>query len=144
MCYVVQNYDTSLKEADESHSCDKNYELPDGRKILIGKERFQATEILFNPKLAKSDTKPVQQFCYESIMKCDEDVRRDLYQNVILTGGTTLFQGLGERLLIELDDLAPPTHKVKILAAPERQFSVWLGGSILASLSTFATMWINK
>lgn len=47
MCYVVNNYEEALKEADESHSCEKNYELPDGRKILIGYERFKCAETLF-------------------------------------------------------------------------------------------------
>jgi len=34
--------------------------------------------------------------------------------------------------------------KVKVVAPPERKYSVWIGGSILSSLSTFATMWITK
>mgnify|MGYP000037954103 FL=1 len=49
MCYVVNDFDAALKEAEDSHACEKNYELPDGRKILIGKERFKATEIMFKP-----------------------------------------------------------------------------------------------
>ena len=76
--------------------------------------------------------------------KCDNDVRKDLFQNIILSGGSTLFEGMGERLWQEIHQLAPPTNKTKILAPPERKYSVWLGGSILASLSTFQTMWINK
>lgn len=52
MCYVVNNYEEALKEADESHACEKNYELPDGRKILIGYERFKCAEILFSPQHA--------------------------------------------------------------------------------------------
>ena len=48
MCYVVGDYDAAMKEADENHACEKNYELPDGRKILIGNERFGCPEILFN------------------------------------------------------------------------------------------------
>ena len=79
MCYVVNDYDNSLKEAEENHACDKNYELPDGRKILIGKERFQATEILFNPKMAKFEHKGVHQYCFESVTKCDSEVRKDLF-----------------------------------------------------------------
>lgn len=79
MCYVVTDYESALKEAEENHACDKNYELPDGRKILIGNERFKATEILFNPKNAKFDHRGVQQYCYESVTKCDADVRKDLF-----------------------------------------------------------------
>jgi actin-related protein len=46
-CYVVGDFNAAIKEASESNSCEKNYELPDGRKILIGKERFECPEILF-------------------------------------------------------------------------------------------------
>eukprot|EP00347_Sterkiella_histriomuscorum_P015020 403358614 len=144
MCYVVNNYEEALKEADESHACEKNYELPDGRKILIGYERFKCAEILFSPQHAGHDLEGVHKYTYDSVMKCDVDVRRDLFQNIILSGGSTLFEGMGERMWQEIHQLAPSTNKIKILAPPERKYSVWLGGSILASLSTFQTMWINK
>ena len=52
MCYVVNDYEAAKAEAEENHACEKNYELPDGRKILIGNERFRATEILFTPREA--------------------------------------------------------------------------------------------
>lgn len=144
MCYVVNNYDEAIKESEESHSCEKNYELPDGRKILIGNERFKCSEILFQPHLAGHELEGVHKYVYDSVSKCDNDVRKDLFQNIILSGGSTLFEGMGERLWQEIHQLAPPTNKTKILAPPERKYSVWLGGSILASLSTFQTMWINK
>ena len=47
ICLVVNDFEAAKKEAEESHACEKNYELPDGRKILIGSERFRATEMLF-------------------------------------------------------------------------------------------------
>lgn len=144
MCYVVNDFDTAMKEAEESHACEKNYELPDGRKILIGNERFRCPEILFQPQHASHELEGVHKYCYDSVMKCDVDVRRDLFQNIILSGGSTLFEGMGERMWQEIHQLAPSTNKIKILAPPERKYSVWLGGSILASLSTFQTMWINK
>lgn len=144
MCYVVNDFDAAMKEAEESHACEKNYELPDGRKILIGNERFRCAEILFQPQHAGHELEGVHKYCYDSVMKCDVDVRRDLFQNIILSGGSTLFEGMGERMWQEIHQLAPSTNKIKILAPPERKYSVWLGGSILASLSTFQTMWINK
>jgi actin len=147
MCYVVNDYENALKEAEDSHSCEKNYELPDGRKILIGNERFRATEIMFNPVQAGKEhehLEGIHKYCYDSVQKCDMDIRKDLFQNIILSGGSTLFDGMGERMWQEIHTLAPSTSKIKILASPERKFSVWLGGSILASLSTFQTMWINK
>lgn len=77
-------------------------------------------------------------------MKCDVDVRKDLYNNIVLSGGTTMFPGIAERLSKEVSALAPSSMKIKVVAPPERKFSVWIGGSILSSLSTFQTMWITK
>jgi actin-related protein len=76
-------------------------------------------------------------------MKCDVDIRKDLYGNVVLSGGTTMFAGIADRMQKELVNLALPM-KIKIIAPPERKYSVWIGGSILASLSTFGQMWISK
>lgn len=70
-------------------------------------------------------------------MKCDLDVRKDLYANIVLSGGTTMFTGIAERLSKEMVNRAPSTMKIKVLAPPERKYSVWIGGSILSSLSTF-------
>lgn len=144
MTVVVNNYDEAEKDAEQSHACEKNYELPDGRKILIGKERFQCPEILFNPGMANFDCEGVHKYCFDSVMKCDNDVRKDLFANIILSGGSTLFESMGERLWQEIHTLTPQSGRIKVLAPPERLFSVWLGGSILASLSTFQTMWITK
>lgn len=77
-------------------------------------------------------------------MKCDVDIRKDLYGNVVLSGGTTMYDGIGDRLNKELTSLAPSTMKIKVVAPPERKYSVWIGGSILSSLSTFQQMWITK
>uniref|UniRef100_A0A8C7G2Y7 Actin alpha 1, skeletal muscle n=2 Tax=Oncorhynchus TaxID=8016 RepID=A0A8C7G2Y7_ONCKI len=78
------------------------------------------------------------------IMKCDIDIRKDLYANNVLSGGTTMYPGIADRMQKEITALAPSTMKIKIIAPPERKYSVWIGGSILASLSTFQAMWITK
>ena len=70
-------------------------------------------------------------------MKCDVDIRKDLYANTVLSGGTTMYPGIADRMQKEITALAPSTMKIKIIAPPERKYSVWIGGSILASLSTF-------
>uniref|UniRef100_A0AAY4CKB6 Actin n=1 Tax=Denticeps clupeoides TaxID=299321 RepID=A0AAY4CKB6_9TELE len=80
----------------------------------------------------------------EDIMKCDIDIRKDLYANNVLSGGTTMYPGIADRMQKEITALAPSTMKIKIIAPPERKYSVWIGGSILASLSTFQQMWITK
>ena len=142
--HVVGDFQEAMREADETHQCEKNYELPDGRKILIGNERFRCPEILFTPSLAGHDLEGVHKYCFDSVMKCDQDVRKDLFANIILSGGSTLFEGMAERMWHEMHALAPTNNRIKVLAPPERKYSVWLGGSILASLSTFQTMWITK
>jgi len=77
-------------------------------------------------------------------MACDLDVRKELYNNIVMSGGTTMFEGIQERLNKEIVALAPSTMKIKVVAPAERKFSVWIGGSILSSLATFQTMWITK
>ena len=80
----------------------------------------------------------------EALTKCDVDVRKDLYSNVVMSGGTTMYQGIPERVQKEIKALAPDSMTIKIIAPPERKYSVWLGGSILSSLSTFEEMWITR
>jgi centractin len=65
------------------------------------------------------------------------DLRKSLYTNIVLSGGSTLCKGFGDRLLQEVKKLALKDIKIKISAPPERKYSTWIGGSILASLSTF-------
>ncbi|CAE7912554.1 unnamed protein product, partial [Symbiodinium necroappetens] len=81
---------------------------------------------------------------FRSIMRCDLDVRRDLFSNIVLSGGSTMFPGIGERMTKELSALAPSTVRIKVVVPPERKYSVWIGGSILSSLTTFQRMWISK
>jgi len=100
--------------------------------ITVGNERFRCPEALFQPECT-----------YNSIMKCDVDIPKDLYGNVVLSGGTTIFPGIADRMQNELVSLAPSTMKIKIIAPTERKYSVWIG-SILSSLSTFQQMWISK
>jgi actin-related protein len=145
LCYVVhQNFDSELKESAENSSVEKTYDLPDQRSITIGNERFRCPEILFQPKHAGKEIEGIHKYAYDSIMKCDVDIRKDLFSNIILAGGSTLFEGIGERMWYEIHQLASSNNKIKVLAPPERKYSVWLGGSILAALATFQTMWINK
>jgi len=77
-------------------------------------------------------------------MNCDLDVRRELYNNIVMSGGTTMFNGIAERLQKEIVELAPKSMKIKVIAPEERKYSVWLGGSILSSLSTFQSMWVTR
>jgi len=144
LAYVAEDYESELAKADTSSDIEKNYELPDGQVITVGAERFRCPEVLFKPSLIGKEQEGIHKLAYESIMKCDVDIRRDLYTNTVLSGGTTMFPNIDVRLTKEMTSLAPASIKVKIVAPPERKYSVWIGGSILSSLSTFQEMWISK
>merc|ERR1712154_613397 len=121
LSYIALDYDTEMKAATESSEKEKTYELPDGNIITVGSERFRCPEVLFQPSMVGKEAAGVHDTTFQSIMKCDVDIRKDLYANVVLSGGTTMFAGIGERMTKELTALAPSTMKIKVVAPPERK-----------------------
>jgi actin-related protein len=144
LSYVAIDYEEELAKADTSSELEQNYELPDGQVITVGAERFRCPEVLFKPNFIGLEQEGVHKLTFQSIMKCDVDIRKDLYNNIVMSGGTTMFNGVAERMQKEIKALAPDSMTIKIIAPPERKYSVWIGGSILSSLSTFEEMWISK
>jgi actin-related protein len=83
----------------------------------------------------------------DNINSCDIDIKKELYSNILLTGGNMLFGNTMQQILGKVSELAPPNAKVKAVAmvAPhERVYSGWIGGSIVTSLSSFQSYWVGK
>ena len=104
---------------------EKTYDLPDGHSIItVDSERFRCPEVLFQPSFVGKEASGIHDTTFQSIMKCDVDICKDLYANVVLSGGNTMFPGIGKHVTKELTALAPSTMKIKVVAPPERKYSV--------------------
>ncbi|KAH0679609.1 hypothetical protein KY285_011844 [Solanum tuberosum] len=135
--YVALDFEQEIEKAKNRCSVEKAFELPSGQVLNVGAERFRCPEVLFQPSLLRMGSTGIHEKVYNSIMKSDVDIRKDLFANIVLSGGSTMFPGIAERMSKEITALAPRGTKIKVVAPPERKYSTWIGGSILASVNSF-------
>lgn len=85
------------------------------RLITVDSARFKAPEGLLKSELLGVDSQTLPQLIKEVITKCPMDLRREMWQSIYLSGGTTLIDGFPERLEAELKDIAPPSVTVQVI-----------------------------
>ena len=144
MCYVAMDFDAECKK----DGLKKEYELPDGGKINVDKAPFECVEGLFIPRLFDGEEKEellgVGGCVGKVVGKMEVDKRKDMYGNIVLCGGSSMFKGIVERLEKEVKGVAGGDGEfVKIVAGEDRMWSAWIGGSILCEMSSFDT-WITS
>jgi actin-related protein len=144
LCYVAKNYKSECASVSEDpRPFEKSFELPDGSKVHLAKERFQCAEAIFQPHLlGKTNDAGICESVVQTIKSCS-DIRDTLLENIVLSGGNSMFPGVTSRLvdgIIALDHKSKP----KVYADPARSYTSWIGSSILSSLPTFGSMRVTK
>jgi len=102
MCFVAQDFDAELKQATEHSSIEKVYKLPGEKPLILKEERIKCSELLFQPPQFGKELDGIHKFTHDSIIKCDNDIRRDLFKNIVLAGGCTMFEGMKDRMKKEI------------------------------------------
>ena len=144
--YVAERYAEELeKKADDDAELTREFELPDGQAVAVAHERFRCAEILFKPSILQQEHPSMSAFVAETIKSCDIDVRKELSNNIVLSGGNTRFPGFQARLQNEVAAYFPGMFgNVNVVAAPDRQNLVWAGGAVIASLDSFEPLWLTR
>jgi actin-related protein len=144
VCDIKEKRAYVALDFDRERGAPADYEMPDGTTLSLSTEPFQCAEILFRPSFAGSAAVGVADMATNCISQCDTDIRRDLYQNIVLAGGTCALAGLVPRMEKEMMARAPIGLPCRVVQVPEPKVAAWVGGSILASLSTFDSMWLTR
>ena len=118
--------------------------MPDGQVIQLGSEKYKAPEILFSPDKICLEWPGVHELVVNSIKKCDIDIRKTLFNSIVVAGGSSLFSNFNDRLHKSIQKLVSRDINITLLAPKNRKYSCWMGGATVSSLKAFNKMWISK
>lgn len=133
LCYV--QVDTSSKPEE------KVFLTPENQSIKLTDQLFKSTEPLFNPNTIGINAPGMSELIYESMTSIDSDVKDSILKNVVIAGGTSLLPGLPQRIEKDISD---KMLSISTIAPPGRKTSLWIGGSMIASIPTFKDLSISK
>jgi actin-related protein 2 len=142
---TVRQIKAERKLALETTVLEETYELPDGRIIKLGRERFEAPEALFNPSLIDVESAGLSDMVFDMCQKADIDLRTEFFKNIVLSGGSSMYPGLPSRLekdikerylkdVLKGDKTRLSKFRLRINDPPRRKHLVFLGGSVLADV----------
>jgi actin-related protein len=136
-CYISLNGEVTPEDIENT------FKLPDGNNITLANELFKCPEALFRPEFIGLDIEGFHQNAFQSIEKCDVGWKKELFSNIVISGGSTVFKGFSERMNKEMTNLSPSMN-IKIVSPSDRKHSSWIGGSVMGSQLTFNPMMISK
>lgn len=149
VCYVASDFKSEgLRYDQNAEGMSRSYELPDATVITVGPDRYKCPEILFQPALHGPEMAGMQglhELCANAIGKIDtEELRTAMYENVVLSGGSSMLPGIGDRMQNEVSALATDGATVSVITDSQRKYAAWVGGSMLGSLPTIKDILITK
>ena len=136
-CYVAENYE---KEKVESYK----YIFDCNNEIYLKEERIKCPEALFDPKLIGNNYESIVECCYNSIGKCDDDIKQEMYSNILLSGRNTCFKGFNKRFTLEMKKLAPSSTEINVIDAKDKRCAAWKGAKILYECPFMESNWITR
>jgi centractin len=147
--FIVRDIKENLCEIKNQELVDeeenREYQLPDGEVVSLGKERFEAVEINFGKFSNGCNFEGMHNFLYSNLNKLDSDLQKYLYNSIYVSGGNSMTVGFTERLHEELDKILQNQIKINITAVnTDRSLLAWQGASFITNINSFPKLWISK
>ena len=163
--YVAYDYEQEMKLANETTALNATYHCPKGKrytfgnKVHLSRERFMCTEPLFRPELVAREELGISEMVHNVIKNCPIDAKKKLWENIVLSGGTSMMAGLANRLEKELKQLyitdilksndpkalEKRNIKIKVYDYPDREFMVYNGAAQFVNVVKDDRLyWVSK